>query len=268
MKLNMIHAPYGTHRVITYNREGNKAIYRYIPMRHFFGNIYAGEPMLAPYGIERVPVYAWFEEPGIGIAVNTFDADCDDEAIAKAVNSLGLNSPDNFLAYADAVIAANAWLKLPEVELLAILCPEKVPAAMEARRVHRERLEAKRAEIERREQEEDEAYVVERNAEAEATVANALKVLREGGRLTNCEVTTYKTRYNSTDTRVVIVLMDRLGIVAPPTTRHWIKDTLTAFDVGAEGRATRYYYNKGKGSDAAWKVLNALIDAARREEVA
>lgn len=264
MKLNELSTTWETHRVITYNADSTRAIYKNVPMRHVAGSLYAGEPYSPEYSSETfVKVYVWFAAQDIGMITREFTDDFDLEGLIDYARLCAYTTAEDYITKSKMKLDAGLWLKLTEVELLKNLAPELVTPALEAREAHRRKREEE--EKRRREEEaaEDARYVEERNAEAEAAVEAAVEIIKRGGPLRNTAVTFYNSRYDTRETTVVAELINRLKIPAALRTKGWIKNTMSGLDVSPEGRASRYYYLSGNGSEAAWKVLNALIAAVR-----
>lgn len=265
MKLNELNTAWETHRVVTYNADSTKAICKNIPMRPIVGSLYAGEPYNREYTSEaHTNVYVWFAEKNIGMSVlyNLTD-DSELEGLEAWAERCGLTTAEDFAAKAEEKIKAGLWLKLTEVELLKHLAPELVKPALEAREAHSRKVEEERRKREEQEAAEEARYVAERNAEAEAAVEAAVEIIKRGGPLRNTVVTFYNSRYDTRETTVVAELINRLKIPAALRTKGWIKNTMSGLEVSPEGKAARYFYRTGNGSEAAWKVLNALIAAVR-----
>lgn len=266
MTIRELDTAYETHRVITYNYNDTKAVYHNIRMRPYTGTLYIGEPETDDYGNNYCMAYAWFEDAHIGIAMHKYADNRSIEHVDNEAIDCGLMSVQDFIAYMKKEIDANEWLTLLQVELLKNVDPSLVPAAMESRRLHKEAVDAKRREHERKRKEDEAVFVAARNEEANAVIAEALRVLKDGGKLENKSFILYKDRYDYQECHVVSYLMDKFGIALPIRTKGWIINSLANMTIGASGEIEGcQYYKRGKsrGSQSVWTYLSRLVEAAR-----
>jgi len=270
MMIRDLSTQFETHRVITYNFTRDKAVYHNVEMRQAKGCIYIGEPKPDEYGRNYCVTYAYFADKGIGIAMGTY---ADDADLQWVLNDAAYHHLDRdwpvYLIHAKQAIDAGYWFTVLEVELLKNIAPELVDGANEARRIHKERSEAKRRAEEQKRQEEDALYVKEQNEQAFKLIDKAIETIKRGGVLNNNTVEIYKERYDSKDYCVVGYLMDKYGVSLPIRTRGWVNNSLARITVSEGGEVTRCQYRpngKSKGSTAVWKYLDQLIKAIRTEE--
>ena len=111
--------------------------------------------------------------------------------------------------------------------------------------------------------EEEKAFCEERNTLADQAVADAVRIIREGGELKNETVTFYRSRYDASASSIVLYLMRRYGIDVPLRTQGWINSKLidAAIKDGYCGSLHYWRSKRGRGSAAFYEYMNKLIRA-------
>ena len=134
-------------------------------------------------------------------------------------------------------------------------------ALMETHRTRKEQEARKRSE---QAEKEDAAYVAEHNKMAQETIEKAADILLHGGTIQNEMITTYRSRYDTTDSPLILRLMDAYRVTVPPRTRAWIRDKVDRLIVKNDGTFGPLYYRRVKGSRPSavvWDYLQKLADA-------
>ena len=268
MTLKEINAKSETHRVITYNYQGNKAVYHNISMKPVFGNIYIGESEPNEYGRAYCMAYAYFKDKDIGIAMHQYSDDTEIESVERDANIYCLGSISDFLERMRKVIEAGSWVTLLEAEILKNVAPELVDGAFEARRKYRARLDDQERIRKQKAKEEEDSYVNEQNEKAQEKIDKARKIIKDGGILINTEFSIYKRRFDKKDYCVITYFLDKYGVSIPIRTRAWVINSLFSITIGKDGSIATYQYykhGKSKGSTTVWGYLEDMIKAVRAE---
>lgn len=120
-----------------------------------------------------------------------------------------------------------------------------------------ERAEREREERQRR---------FETNAKADAAVAEAIKAIREGGRLINDRIDYYnESGYH--DESLILHLMRRYQVNVPLRTQGWICEKLSSVNIeGGRCSTARYFKSKGGTvSQRFFDCMNELIEKVKQE---
>ena len=115
--------------------------------------------------------------------------------------------------------------------------------------------------------EEEKAFCEEKNKIAEQAVADAVRIIREGGVLRNGKVTFYQSKHGASACSIVLYLMRRYGIDVPLRTQGWINGSLADVTIkdGYCGCAHFWRSKRGRGSKAFYAYMNELIRAVAEQ---
>ena len=268
MKINELTTPFNPFRVITYNVDKTKALYKNKCLQLVTGSIYRGETIEIGNG-DRCDIYVSY--PGVNVAMWMFNiSTCYKvEEVIELVERRKMDTLDNFMEIVKYRLDRGDYFRFTEVEFIKHIAPELEAQMWESRKKYEEIQNIKRARQEELDKAADLKFVAERNAEADHVVETALKALREGGKLENCTVIYFKTRYDYTDYSIVNYLMRKYGIKVPIRTQGWINEKLGAAII-KNGKCETVLYRKVKGAQCSQKVfqcLNELIMAIAYDDV-
>lgn len=135
----------------------------------------------------------------------------------------------------------------------------------ELARIHREKSRQKRQEEAAKREAEEQVFCLEQNRLAEQTVANAIRIIRDGGVLQNEEVCFYQSRYEFKAYSIINYLMRQFDVDAPIRTQGWINEKLTSITI-KDGRCDELRFMRVKGcrcSEKVFECLGALVDAVQ-----
>lgn len=125
-------------------------------------------------------------------------------------------------------------------------------------RVRKEQIEAK-----------DRAYCEEKNRVANQAVAEAIRIIKDGGVLRNSTARFYRGRHEHSDYSIVNYLFRLYKINVPLRTQGWINDKLVNVTIN-EGKCTQLQYKQSKGGRCSQKIfdcINELLHAVNADSV-
>ena len=265
MLLQEINTPFMTKRCITYNKDQTKALYHHRKIQLIKGNIYRGETQPDPYK-NRCDIYAFYDGTPVALWLGNVPLDYTVDEVLENLQRKHCLTLKDYLADVREKIQAPNHFMLIELEFIKHVAPELEESMRNARQAFSV-LQKRKAEARRQQQEtEDEAFVSDRNEEAQKTVDEALEIIRRGGDLKNKDVTFYSSRYSHKTTSLVNHLMTEYGIDVPLRTKGWINDRLV-IAVIAEGHCATVRYMRAKGGQCSQKFfecMNSLIQAVNQ----
>lgn len=127
--------------------------------------------------------------------------------------------------------------------------------------VYREKQQKEQQKRTAREQEEEKAYCEEQNRKAEEKIAEAVRIIRNGGSLRNETVEFYASRFDSKSYPIINYLMRLYQVNVPLRTQGWICSKLYSVFI-SDGKCENLQYiksKKGKGSESFFQYMNELI---------
>lgn len=268
MKINELTTPFNPFRVIVYNVDKTKVLYKNKRLQLVTGSIYRGETIEIGDG-DRCDIYVCY--PGVDVAMWMFNiSTCYRiKEVIELVERREMDNLENFMEIIKYRLDRGDYFRLTEVEFVKHIAPELETQMWKSRKKYAEIQNIKRTRQEELDKAADLKFVTERNAEVERTVEAALKVLREGGKLENCTITYFRTRYDYSDYTVINYLMRKYGVKVPIRTQGWINEKLGAAII-KNGRCETVLYRKIKGAQCSQTVfgcLNKLIQAAANDDV-
>lgn len=262
MKLNELTTPFESFRVVTYNADQTKALYKNKQMQLITGSIYRGETIKEEYN-DHCDVYACYAGIPVGIWIGSVHVDYSIEEVMAQIKRKGMETLENYMAAIKYRLGKQDYFRFTEVEFIKHIAPELENQMRESRRVFAENQHKKRMEQAAQREAEDQAFVAERNTEAEQIVNKALDILRNGGKLENQTVTFYESRYNSSSYSIVNYLMRKYGVNVPIRTQGWINEKLVSAKI-EDGKCEHIQYYRAKGAQCSQKFfdcMNELITA-------
>lgn len=116
---------------------------------------------------------------------------------------------------------------------------------------------------------EDRAYREEKNRVANQAVAEAIRIIKDGGVLRNSTVRFYKGGHEHSDYSIVNYLFRLYKISIPLRTQGWINDKLVNVTIN-EGKCPQLQYKQSKGGRCSQKIfdcINELLHAVNTDSV-
>lgn len=269
MKLNELTTPFESFRVITYNADQTKALYKNKQIQLITGSIYRGETIKEEYN-DHCDVYACYAGIPVGIWIGSVHVDYSIEEVMAQIKHKGMETLENYMAAIKYRLEKQDYFRFTEVEFIKHIAPELENQMWESRKAFAENQHKKRMEQAAQREAEDQAFVAERNAEAEQIVNKALDILRNGGKLENQTVAFYESRYNSSSYSIVNYLMRKYGVNVPIRTQGWINEKLVSAKI-EDGKCEHLQYYRAKGAQCSQKFfdcMNELIAKVNAENAA
>lgn len=268
MKMNELESSFEIKRVIMYNAKGDKAIYHNKNVRHVSGNIYCGE-ITGEIHDQHCDVFMFYDGIPVGMWVSGISASDDIEVIIEAVSRHRLDTLENYKADIQSRIANDEHFKFTEVEFSKYIDPALENQMWESRKnyaIKREKIERERRE---KREAEDQAYIQQRNNEAQEIVDKAIAIIKGGnGTLENCNVVIYKSRYHSHTYSVINYLARKYDVKIPIKTQGWINERLARISlVNWVCNHCEFYKKKGgKCSTKVFEYVTQLAQAIKAQE--
>lgn len=256
MKLNELTTPFESFRVVTYNADQTKALYKNKSMQLITGSIYRGETIKEEYN-DHCDVYACYAGIPVGIWIGSVRTDYSIEEVMEQIRRNGMNSLENYMAAIKTRLEKQDHFRYTEIEFIKHIAPEMESQMWESRKAYAENQHKKRMEQAAQREAEDQAFIAAQNAEAEQTVNKAMEILRNGGKLENKTVTFYESRYEHSSYSIVNYLMRKYGVNVPIRTQGWINEKLVSAKI-EDGKCEHLLYYKAKGAQCSQKFFDCM----------
>lgn len=120
MKLKDLNTPFEIKRMLTYGRDGHKAIRRYVEVQKITGNLYKSRTEIAGWGYEQCRLYLFFPDcpAGFDLGYLSFFGERTVEDMEQDYRENGLDSPERFIKTIDSQIAAGGFIGNPLIEFV------------------------------------------------------------------------------------------------------------------------------------------------------
>lgn len=269
MKMEDLTTPFETFRVIIYNADQTKALYKNKSMQLITGSIYRGETIKEEYN-DHCDVYACYDGISVGIWIGSVGTDYSVEEVMEQIRCKGMDSLENYMTAIKIRLEKQDHFKFIEVEFIKHIAPELENQMWESRKVFAENQHRKRMEQEKQREAEDRAFVAEWNAETEQIINKALDILKNGGKLENQTVTFYESRYHFSSYSIVNYLMRKYGVNVHIRTQGWINEKLVSAMI-ENGKCEKLQYYRAKSARCSQKFfdcMNELITKVNAENAA
>lgn len=270
MLLKDVSAPYESHKIIHYSYSTlNKVVRHIYQMQPIGGNLYKGEITKDEYGAKHCDIFAVYPEVPYGILLYKNERIWDDEAdkmvdyYLETARNQKLDTFSNFMSRLRTDMEAGKFIGGVEIAFAMQTDPQLAKELSEHREAYRAKQEERYAAERAKREAEDQAYVNERNEETQKVITEAVDILRNGGTLSNKDITVYRNRYDSSTYSIINHLARLYGVKIPLRTQGWINSTLTAITV-QDGKMTTGRMVHGRSqSTVIFKYMNQLIEAVR-----
>ena len=269
MRMENLTTPFETFRVVTYNADQTKALYKNKSMQLITSSIYRGETIKEEYN-DHCDVYACYDGMTVGIWIGSVRTDYTVDEVMEQIRRKGMDSLENYMAAIKTRLEKQDHFRFTEIEFIKHITPELENQMWESRKVFAENQHKKRMEQAAQCEAEDQAFIAAQNAEAEQTVNKAMEILRNGGKLDNDTVTFYESRYNHNSYSIVNYLMRKFGVNVPIRTQGWIDKKLVSAKI-ENGKCENLQYYKAKGTQCSQKFfdcMNELLAKVNAENAA
>jgi hypothetical protein len=268
VKLSDLETEWERKRVITYNVDQTKAVYHARWMQQIGGNLYRGETEKrrgASYDV--CDLYICYPGKSAGMWVAQVDTSEDTVIVMEKISMYQMDTAEQFLQTIQRKLLNDEYFRYIEIEMIKTLAPELENPMWESRKRYAEQLLGEREERRKQQEEADRQYVDEKNTAAQEIVETSLQIIRSGGELRNSHVDFYRSRYDHTETTVVLYLMKKYGIACPIRTQGWIGEKLGTVSIH-DGKVSEVrFYKTGRStcSQKFFDCMNDLIEAVNRE---
>lgn len=269
MRMENLTTPFEIFRVVTYNADQTKALYKNKSMQLITGSIYRGETIKEEYN-DHCDVYAVYDGMTVGIWIGSIRTDYSVDEVMEQIRRKGMDSLENYIAAIKTRLEKQDYFRYTEIEFIKHIAPELENQMWESRKVFAENQHKKRMEQAAQREAEDQAFIAAQNAEAEQTVNKAMEILRNGGKLDNDTVTFYESRYEHSSYSIVNYLMRKYGVNVPIRTQGWINEKLVSAKI-ENGKCEHLQYYKAKGAQCSQKFfdcMNELLAKVNAENAA
>ena len=256
MKMESLTTPFETFRVVTYNADQTKALYKNKSMQLITGSIYRGETIKEEYN-DHCDVYACYAGIPVGIWIGSVRTDYSVEEVMEQIRRKGMDSLENYMAAIKYRLGKQDHFRFTEVEFIKHIAPELENQMWESRKAFAENQHKKRMEQAAQREAEDQAFIAAQNAKAEQIVNKTMEILRNGGKLENQTVTFYESRYEHSSYSIVNYLMRKYGVNVPIRTQGWINEKLVSAKI-EDGKCEHLQYYKAKGAQCSQKFFDCM----------
>lgn len=263
MKICEVTGDFSRVKVIMYNVKGDKAVFHWKNIRPMIDNIWVGEGEPDEYGNVYYKVYAKWPDVDAALYFNETNEWRTAEELLEWFDREYLLTKEEFIYGMRRRVEGTSWIKLTEVEMIKLVAPELLGAAMEVRDRIKTVRDRKHAEMAKQRQEEDEKFVKESNEISESILVKAIDRIKDGGVVKNDEITFWKDRYDHKKVSVITELMDRYKISVPIRTRGWIMNRLNSVTIKDGNVVGCNWQKSGRAvvSDKFWDYMDQLVKA-------
>ena len=255
MKLKELTTPFKTKQVITYAPNGNTVMNRNRSLRHISDNIYLDKDY---------KIYVCYPDCPLGLYLIQATENASIAAVIQYIERNQLATSEQFLLMIKTCLQKELFIKNTIMELLKYIAPDKVQECLEAKSLFLKRQEQEEQKRAQEEREKELAYAQQKNEEAQQTIQQAIKILKNGGILINSEITLYRDYYDYSTYHIINYLARLYHIAIPIKTQGWINSSLAQVEIPKDGVVTNCKVLRGSNSSKViFKYLNQLVEAVR-----
>lgn len=147
MLIKEIDRPFEKRRIITYGCDGNKVVYRQIPLQQVRNCLYKSRTEIVSWGYDSCRLYICF--PGYpGLDVGSY-SHLDDKTVDEVWQSCacsGLDTPESFIRMLDGRAQERQYIGAAQIELAGYIDPQKAEQYLAVKKSVLEERERRRAE--------------------------------------------------------------------------------------------------------------------------
>ena len=133
MRMENLITPFETFRVITYNADQTKALYKNKSMQLITGNIYRGETIKEEYN-DHCDVYAIYDGIAVGIWIGSVRTDYSVDEVMEHIRRKGMDSLENYMAAIKTRLEKQDHFRFTEIEFIKHIAPELENQMWESRK--------------------------------------------------------------------------------------------------------------------------------------
>lgn len=156
----------------------------------------------------------------------------------------------------------NQFINVADIKLMKLsgVSQEEVQELIDYRQNWYNEIEKNEQEKRLQREQKDKEYMDSQNKITEELVLAAEQAILNKQEVKNCDITIYKSRYNSSTTKLILYMMKQYGINVPLKTQGWINQALTRIQYSdGWGDYTYNHYKSSANSTVFNKYLNQLI---------
>lgn len=176
MRMENLTTPFETFRVITYNADQTKALYKNKSMQLITGSIYRGETIKEEYN-DHCDVYAIYDGIAVGIWIGSVRTDYSVDEVMEHIRRKGMDSLENYMVAIKTRLEKQDHFRFTEIEFIKHIAPELENQMWESRKAYAENQHKKRMEQAAQREAENQAFIAAQNAKAKQTVSQRIQWL-------------------------------------------------------------------------------------------
>ena len=199
---------------------------------------------------------------------NTMDLYTTKEQLEYRFQKVNLYTLDYILSQIRQYPDNNQFVNVQDIKLLELAgaTQKELDQMIEYRQNWYNRKEQEEQEKQVQREKEDQEYISNKNNEAEKLILAAEQAIINKEKVTNEDITIYKSRYESNTTSLILHIMKLYNINVPLKTQGWINKALAnvyyTLDNEGNKRLTYEYFSKGsRNSEVFVNYLDELIRA-------
>jgi hypothetical protein len=190
----------------------------------------------------------------------TLDKNDNTERIAYNLKRLTKITLNDYKEYIIKCLDNMQFINVAEIKLMELAGEpqEYINKLIEHKQKVIDLREKESQEREWKREQEDKEYIEQKNNEANEKIIKAEQAIINQTKVKNEDITTYKSKYDSNTTSIILYLMKQYNIKVPLKTQGWINKALASI-IYDEGW-TYNYYNSSTNSTVFMKYFNELIE--------
>lgn len=147
MKLKDLNTPFEKKRMLTYGRDGIKAVHHYVEVQLITGNLYKSRTEIVSCGYEQCHLYLFFPDCPAGLDLGHLSCfgERTVEDMEQDYKANGMDSPQHFIEMVDAQVVSGGFVGNTIIEFVKEWSPEKAVEYAVARQKYLDRQEQKEA---------------------------------------------------------------------------------------------------------------------------
>ncbi len=170
---------------------------------------------------------------------------------------------DDYKQYITECLNNNQFINVVEIKLMELAgeSSEYIQQLKDHRQKYIKMKDEQHRQKEKERTEKEQAYVDEQNYKAEKIIQEAEQAIRNNRKVVNCNITFYKSQYDSYTTGLILYLMKKHNINVPMRTQGWINQALTNIYYDEKYGWTYQYYKSSANSTVFMGYLQQLVEA-------
>jgi hypothetical protein len=164
--------------------------------------------------------------------------------------------------------ANNQFVNVADIKFMELsgVSEQEVKELIEYRQNWYNEMEKNEQEKRLQREQKDKDYVDTQNKITQDLVLSAEQAIINKQEIKNQDITIYKSRYNSSSTKLILYMMKQYNINVPLKTQGWINKALAKIEYNQEWNDYSYRYYKSSANSSVFnKYLNQLIRAIKEK---